>query len=417
MLRYPRDSRVWVAPFTRQLEGEELVVGRPETGVFLVLAAEAVEMLDELASGSTVGQAADRYRDRYGEEVDLEEFLAELETKGIVRLAAASGGALPEKDLSPGLSRRYHFSGLPQPIAARIFSRPVLAVCSGLILSALGVAMVDPGALPNWDDLFFPADLAVLAPWLIFLSLVSVFCHEMGHLIAAKAAGVSSRLGFGNRLWILVAETDMTGIWGVPRERRYLPLLAGPLVDATSASVLVLLLAVVDRGWIYLPGRVVTLVQAIVLIYFLGLVWQCYFFVRTDLYYVLANLFRCKNLMGDTEVFLRNQVARLLPWIHRRDQSHIPSSERRAIRAYSVIWLLGRILALALLFLVQLPLAWRYLSAFLGLSTSAPGTAVAAYSPLTVVLFLLVFGTGLWMWLRSLRRNWRLSRNAPAGRS
>lgn len=406
MHRYPQESRIWVAPFTRQVEGEELVIGRPETGVFLVLPSEAVDVLDSLASGLTVGQAVERYRDQYGEDVDLEGFLAELETKGFVRIAGAGGETLPQQGLSSDSRRRFHFAGLPQPIAARIFSRPVVGVCLGLILTALGLAVVDPGVLPRWDDLFFPADFALLAPWLMLFSLVSVFFHEMGHLIAAKAVGVDSRLGFGNRLWILVAETDMTGLWTVPRERRYLPLLAGPLVDATSASILIFLLAAVQRGWIGLPARAVTLVQAMFLLYVFGLLWQCYFFVRTDVYYVLANFFRCKNLMGDTEAFLRNQSARFLRWMRRTDQSHIPSSEMRAIRAYSVIWLAGRVLALALLVLVQLPLAGRYLSAFLGFQ-AAPGAGLAAYSPLTGILFLLVLGTGLWMWFRSLRRDWR----------
>lgn len=401
MTNYTRDSKIWVAPFSRQSEGQEIIIGRPETGIFIALPMEAVEILDGLSSGLTVGQAAERHREQYGEDVeDLEEFLVQLEAKGLVGPAGPIGEAL-----FPGSFHRFHFSGLPQPIAARIFSPPVLALCLGLVSIALGAGIADPSVLPRWDDLYFPHDLALLAPWLILFSLVSVFVHEMGHLIAARAVGVSSRLGFGNRLWILVAETDMTGIWAVPRDRRYLPLLAGPLVDLTSASVFVLVLAIAQWGWIHLSARVLTLVQAVVLIYLFGLLWQCYFFVRTDLYYVLANFLRCRNLMGDTEDFLRNQAARLLPRIRRKDQSHIPTSEMRAIRAYSAVWIAGRFLALSLLFFVQLPLAWRYIGAFFGFSNSAPrATAVSVHSTVTGILFLLVLGMGLWMWLRKLSR-------------
>ena len=209
----------------------------------------------------------------------------------------------------------------------------------------------------------------------------------------------------------------MTGIWAVPRKYRYLPLLAGPLVDLTLASLMILLLYLAHQEWIQLSHRTVMLVRATVLIYFFGLIWQCYFFVRTDLYYVIANFFRCKNLMGDTEHFLCNQVARLLPWIHRRDQSHIPLSEMRTIRAYSIVWLLGRILALALLFFIQIPLGWRYLSALLGISAPTTEANFAAYNPLTITLFLLAFGTGLWMWLRGLRRSWRLPKDASTNGS
>jgi cytochrome c oxidase subunit IV len=32
-------------------------------------------------------------------------------------------------------------------------------------------------------------------------------------------------------------------------------------------------------------------------------------FIRTDLYYLIANYLGCKNLMRDTEVFLRNVLS------------------------------------------------------------------------------------------------------------
>ena len=79
MPHYLKESRVWVAPFTRQLDGQEFVIGLPETGTFLALPVEAIETLDWLSSGLTIGQVAQRYNDQYSEELDIEDFLIQLD--------------------------------------------------------------------------------------------------------------------------------------------------------------------------------------------------------------------------------------------------------------------------------------------------------------------------------------------------
>jgi hypothetical protein len=81
---YTRDTVISVQPFTRQVEGEDVIIGRVETGVFLAIPFEAVEVLDALAQGKTIGEVSDLYQQKYGEAPDLDDFLHELESKGIV---------------------------------------------------------------------------------------------------------------------------------------------------------------------------------------------------------------------------------------------------------------------------------------------------------------------------------------------
>ena len=90
---YSPDTLVSVHPFTRQPEGEEVIIGRLETGVFLAVPPEAVEVLEYLAQGKSVGEASEIFRQAHGEVPDLNEFLDLLEAKGIVRpLAAGNSG-------------------------------------------------------------------------------------------------------------------------------------------------------------------------------------------------------------------------------------------------------------------------------------------------------------------------------------
>jgi len=54
-MAYALEDFVEILPFTRQPEGDEVVIGQPETGVFLALPAEALEILDDLGVGRSVG--------------------------------------------------------------------------------------------------------------------------------------------------------------------------------------------------------------------------------------------------------------------------------------------------------------------------------------------------------------------------
>lgn len=402
------DTRIVVYPFSRQTEGDVLVIGRPDTAVFLALPPEAVELLDYLAGGLTVGEAQAQYQAKYGEIPDLDDLLGYLETKGFVRAAGAPAPIAAATAAPAPQAVRYHFANFPQHVARAIFSGPVLVACGAIVALALLALAANPWIMPGRSVLVFSEQMTLMRLTLMALGLVTVWFHEMAHLIAARALGVSSRLGISTRMWMPVAETDMTGIWSVPRAKRYLPFLAGPLLDTVSASLLLLVLFADSHGWISVPPGLFQLTQAMVFTYLLRLLWQCYFFVRTDFYYVFANLFGCKNLMADTAVYMRNQAARFFPRMRVQDQSHIPDGEQRVIHGYALIWLAGRLVALGVLFLVVIPVTWQYAVAIYGATRLGYGANPSGFIDATI-LGTIVVGYqcwGLWMWLRTLRKGW-----------
>jgi len=239
--------------------------------------------------------------------------------------------------------------------------------------------------------------------WTIFTvaAYAGTFVHEFGHLIAARAVGVNARMGISHRLWYLVAETDLTALWAVPKRQRYFPMLAGMLLDAVSTAFLILLLFAQRSGWLSFSSFNVHLVRAVALVYLMRIVWQFFLFVRTDLYYVIATAFNCRNLLGDTSHYLRNLAARIIPSIDLVDQSGIPASELRMVRAYSLLWIAGRIWAVLVLVVVTLPVSFSYLrdltAAFrLGYSAN-PGNFADALVVATYVLAPLIAGFVLWI--------------------
>jgi putative peptide zinc metalloprotease protein len=409
---YSQDTLVSVRPFTRQPEGEDVVIGRPETGVFIAIPSEAVEVLDHLAQGRTVGEAADLHRSKYGEAPDMEDFLCFLEAKGIIQPASVAGSEPSER---PATGRqpvpvKYHFSSFPRTLAKRIFGRS--ALLGGLFMVAMAVAATIryPSLMTGPHDLYFPDHRTLCWVLLILASYGSLFVHEFGHLVAARALGINSRLGVSHRLWYLVAETDLTALWSVPKEKRYLPLVAGTLVDIVSGAALVLLLFAQQQHWAQLSIPATRLVRAMVFTYLARAVWQCCLFIRTDFYYVIANFFNCKNLLKDTETYLRNRLALVIRSLRTVDQSGVPAAELRVVRIYAWVWIAGRIAAFFVLALVTIPLAGSYVTNLAGALRTGYSAAPSNFIDALVlsISFFIPFITGLMLWIGGMFRRERI---------
>lgn len=407
MSQYTSDHRVFVHAFSRRADGDaesdEIIVGVGEA--FLALPSSAVELLDWLATGKTVGEAQALYFEKHHEQPDMQDFLGSLEEVGFVQPLASDGAPPPVAPLAPaGRPVRYHFEGFPPALAHALMSWPARALYGATIVAAVLALVAEPALWPRRDALLFTVNMTPMGLVLLLYSFAMLFLHEMAHLIAARDAGVPSRLGWGHRLWMVVAETDVSQLWTLPRPRRYTTLLAGPLFDLVAASLYLCILFADARGWLGLPPLAAQLGRAFVLMHLLNLLWQCNFFLRTDFYFVLANFFACKNLMGDTEAFLRAQLARWLRRPSGRALPQIPARELRVVRWYSIIWCLGRVNMLWLVATITLPLLWDYLRHVVAIL--ATGFAQHPF----IFIDALILGTvtvtvqlaGLWMWLRSL---------------
>lgn len=390
-----QDTPLQVLPYSVQPDGDQFVIGSLRTGRFFAVPAEVVAILDAFKAGRTPAEVHADYLQRNGEAPDLDDLIAVLSDCGILADAAADVAAPPP---------RGHFNRLVTPALGRLlWNRYTLGAMAVIVAAAVVVLCADPGLLPGWRALYFPSETALQLLGVMLLGMASTFVHEMAHLSAARAAGVSCRFSIGNQLWFVVWYTDMSGIWALPRRQRYLPILAGPLVDLVSAAVIVLVLAAQQRlGWGFSP-LTVSLLSALLFVYLLRILWQCYFFIRTDFYYALSNLLGCKRLLQDTEDWLRNHWRRWRGRGELVDQSALPAHERRMIPRYAAIWLTGRGIAFSLLLFVQLPLFASYLFLFWETLT-APGAAqpVAATTWLAGLLFCTLLFAGLVMWARQL---------------
>ncbi|MGW5126740.1 hypothetical protein ACWEQ7_22335 [Streptomyces sp. NPDC004069] len=331
-------------------DGDEWIVGRMATRTFVAMPAAGARAVELLGEGLSVARTADALRDETGEDFEITDFVRDLTALGFV----ARIGDFPVPDADPPRA------SLPwlRPRHVRFALHPALPVLVGVLLTAAVVVLIRrPDLLPGYRDLLWsPHGSLVLlsgaaAGWALVLA------HEVAHLVTARAAGVPGRMGLGTRLQFLVMQTDISGIELAARRHRLTAYLAGIALNLSVASSLVLVLALTDTG-----TTAHRLLAAALLLALMPLPFQLMVFTRTDLYFVLQDVTGCRNLYGDGLAYARSVFRRLVR--SRRlgattgagdPTTRLPPHERRAVRLYSVVLVVGTAACLAFMAAVTLP--------------------------------------------------------------
>lgn len=351
--------------------GEEGEVGRPETGVFVELPPEGVDLIRWLAAGLPLGEVKRRFADRYGQAPDLEEFLSGIAECGFVRESPEepeTPTGMPERSTArPAPPRGWHLlAGLPAERVSWVLARPMKVLYAAIWLGVPVLLALRPGLVPSPADAWLHPSVIVNGLALTLLGWTLVLLHELAHLVALRAVGCSGSVVLSHRLHFLVAQANMTAVRTIPRARRYGPYLAGMTWDATVLMGSLLLRAAGAGG--PLPGALAYLAG-------MHLAFQLAFFMRTDVYYVFTNLFRLGNLMEDTRRFIADLVRRGLRRPARHDLTRIPARELRLVRWYGVFLVLGVAITLGQLGLYGAPVLVRFAG------ESAAGLARGVTSP------------------------------------
>lgn len=380
-------------------DSDEVVVGRAELGEFVELprvGAAAVRLLGE-------GLAVRVVEERIAREHDVDLDVAEL-AEALVDLsfaAAVDGTALPDPaDERPGS----HLPWLRAEHVRWLFGRTATAVWSVVALTAVASVAADPALFPSAEDFYWTpyVGLAVLVGTAMFS--VSLTVHELMHLAAARSYGAPARIGFSTRLHYLVVQTDVTAVWAVSRRERYRVYLAGLRWDSFVVCGSVLLVA--HAG---LPALADRLLAALAITVLLSMVAQAQVYVRTDLYYVLMEWLRARNLYQDGLAYVRYLLRR------RRGAdplTALPARERRGVRVYAVAMAAGCTVALTSFALFGLPIIVQgIVGAFGGLVTGGN-----VWRAVDSALIILVEGTLQGLFVVTFLRRYR-SRFSAARRS
>jgi putative peptide zinc metalloprotease protein len=333
----PPASVLRVRPLTVVEHGEDYLIGDPEQGAFVVVPPIAVTVIELLRSGRPVTEVSAAAAESCGTDVDVADFAESLCELGLAELAqgpARQAGAAPEPWGGPA---RRRWAPLVVGLPAWLLAGLAFGVC------VVGFA-ARPDLWPSASDLF-----PLGSPVLSVIALTVVMCalrglHELCHWLAARAEGVRASVRIDRRLFMVVFETDLTGLWGLPRHRRYWPLLIGMAFDTVVlAAVLALRLAAGAGLWRPAP-ELAKILAALTFLQVAAVGVQFFVFVRTDVYAVMVTATGCSNLWEVTRLTLRRRLGLAGP-VRQAELRAAHPRDTAVARWYAWLYVAGMLLA------------------------------------------------------------------------
>ncbi len=333
-------------------DDSEVFVGRPDANRYISVPGIGADIIERLSLGRTVAEIERELAADGGEEIDVLGFVEELR-RSYDFVHRIDGVTVSEPE-----APRDRFAWIPAKVGAALFGPKMYIAAGGLLLLSIGWIARDPSALPTVADFFAVSSPAVNVALAAAFAWSLLFLHELAHVAAARPFGVPCRIGIGHRFVFPVAETDMTGIVMAPRRERYRAYLAGMLIDSLLFTAGVGVAALQTVGVLMLEAQASALVRMVHFHALHMLLFQCLFFLKTDLYYVITTYARCGELLEHTYVFLR-RLLRLARPADDEAWAAVPARERKLIYGYAAFVVVGLALTLYWFFSYYLPLTYR----------------------------------------------------------
>jgi hypothetical protein len=327
-------------------EGDEVVVGRLDTGSYAVFPADGAELLRRLGEGMTLSQASHWYAETFGEPVDVDEFASTLTELGFVRLASEESGTVGHVRF--------------QRLGRAIFSPYSWAIYALVVVAWVLAVSRHSAVLPHPSQIFFTWSLLLVQVVITFGQIPLLYLHEGFHILAGRRLGLPTKMGMSNRFTYIVFETELNGLMSVPRRSRYLPFLAGMVSDVVVFCGLDLVaeLTRTAGGGFSLTGRICLALAFTVV---MRLAWQFQLYLRTDLYYVFASALNCYDLHEASGALLRNRLWRALGRPDRLvDEQQWTEHDRKVGTFYGPFIVLGFLTIIAITVFASFPVVREY---------------------------------------------------------
>ncbi|MEH7011615.1 hypothetical protein V7087_12540 [Neobacillus niacini] len=256
-----------------------------------------------------------------------------------------------------------------------------------------------PSLLPHHEDIFVLDVMVINVPlWMSFTFLL-VLVHEFGHILAMRAHNLPTKLEVGHRLFFVVLETDMSSVWKLAPKDRNVLYLAGLCFDNVILFTALIIQLLIPSGHEFMSGLMSLFVFDVVL----RMIYQCCFYLKTDLYYVFENVTGCYNLMENALQAIRKQLS----FLKSKSSEQVSFiSERKTITIYAIFYFIGIAISIALYFIFYIPEvihAGKQLLPGFGMAPTSLAFWDAVLFSLQISIFLLLLLYSYWKKYRRIK--------------
>ena len=162
---------------------DEPEIGRVDTGTFIALPPEGMEILTMLEAGLSVGQIETRFAEKFGQAPDLDDFVQAITGCGFVRAIDGIPIATDEAQVQPSAGWQL-LANLATDRVAWLLSGPMKWVYAMIWAGALLLFVLRPNVVPNADLAWVHPRVMANAVLLTLLGWALAGSHEVAHLLA-----------------------------------------------------------------------------------------------------------------------------------------------------------------------------------------------------------------------------------------
>jgi hypothetical protein len=406
------DSRLKMREIRVTREAGEFLVGDMEHGEFIAVPPIAVTVIGALQDGMALAEAGALALRESGAEIDVVDFATTLLELGFVAqvdgIPVAADGPVLRKGGTAGVAAAR--------LARPFYSAPAWTVYC-LLTIGCGVALVTvPGLRPHYWQTFFLANPILSLALLAVIMTALAGGHELAHWVGACVEAVPARITVSRRYYLLVFQTDLSALWGVPRRRRFGPIMAGMAFDIVTIAVLLMARAAQLEGLWHLPSALSNLIAAVTFWKIIGLSMQFVVFLRTDIYAVLVTGLGCQNLTRVSRLHMTRKY-RPLTDAENQELGKACRNDLSVARWYGWIQLSGFALMVFYLFAYLVPTTLRIIRwTTTGVTASSPATFVFWDALISGCVVLIPIALPAIIYLRERQRE-RRRRQQFAGRA
>ncbi|SES09725.1 hypothetical protein SAMN04487944_1182 [Gracilibacillus ureilyticus] len=387
-----KNSHITLNPLTFRKDKKNYIVEDNISGEFYEMpkiCIDAIELInDQVPLDEIEGILKERYPE---EEVDILAFAEQLIDLELVK---EIDGKEMKQQQQKANSTPTGFMWIPPQVGRFFFHRGSIIILALIIFINILYMIIQPEFFPNYQDIFIFDSLMISVLLYMFLSLLHILIHEFGHILAMRAHNLPTKLGIGHRLYILIVfETDMSPAWKLQPKERNLLYLGGIYFDQWIVAIVLTL-----RFFVPMEGTIVDSILAVVVLdIFIKTIYQCCFYMKTDLYYLFENITGCYNIMENSQQLIR----KWLPFVKENPKTEIFQDEKVYIRLYAVFYLIGVSITLALLFIYILPQFIYLFSRLLPALISPSGSPYFWDAVIFLGQMIIIAGLLLYTWIKT----------------
>ncbi|HDR7657317.1 PqqD family protein [Bacillus wiedmannii] len=333
----------------------ETLIGRTDISDFIILPNIAIEIINLLDKDYSIQEVQEIIYKDTGEHIDIMDFAHDLIHE--YKFVYTVDGII----INDIVHKADHFSWIPEKTGDILFNRFAYILYFSIFFSGLILAITHTEFFPKPYD-FFIVNSHVMSLGIITFSIwILIFFHELAHLISARSLKIGSRIGLSHRLVFMVAETDMSNIVLIPPQKRFRAYLAGMAWDGALLGIGIWVQFINQLDIIPIHATIISLIKMLNISLLISLVFQFMFFMKTDIYYVFVTIFKCNNLLENTNLYLRSFFKKQKNIENDNELENISPHERNVIKWYSVFYIIGICWALYFFFFITLPLSIQFI--------------------------------------------------------